>query len=388
MGGTGTCTKAGAGCGCLATGNERPCNTDLGTAAAAIGGRRQQQFGAWLPVRSGKPAASKQLLQPAGSHFQLGRFLMQVREFRAMNTDVMMALDGEVFLDEGLRDTQAFIEECEQRFSRFLGNSEVTRMNAAAGEWIDVSEDLLEMLILSRAYYDETAGLFDPSILPDLKRVGYSTSMDEMRQHDDVGGMITARTQRSGFSAVEIDAAQGRVRMPTGMEIDLGGIAKGWIVQQAALRLQKYGNAGAVSAGGDMYFAGSPADGAQWQVRIEDPKDPSRTAARLKVGEGAVVTSSISKRTWKQGGQARHHIIDPRTGEPAQPEWVSVTVIAPEAHLAEAYAKAFLIGGRKDATRLMLQRPRIAALCIDAQGRIFASPNSKGYLNDNHDIYQ
>ena len=131
-----------------------------------------------------------------------------------------------------------------------------------------------------------------------------------------------------------------------------------------------------------MYFAGLPADGTKWQVEIEDPREANRTAAKLEVGEGAVVTSSVSKRAWKQGHEARHHIIDPRTGEPAQTDWLSVTVIASHADLAEAYAKAFLIGGRREATRLMLQRPRIAVLCIDPAGQISASTNSKEYVRN------
>ena len=137
-----------------------------------------------------------------------------------------------------------------------------------------------------------------------------------------------------------------------------------------------------------MYFAGWPADGTKWQVEIEDPRDAGRTAARLAVGQGAVVTSSVSKRTWRRGGEIRHHIIDPRTREPARAEWLSVTVIASDADLAEAYAKAFLIGGRQQSTRLMLQRPHLAVMCMGADGQIFASPNSREYLNDRNQFLQ
>ncbi|HTP03207.1 MAG TPA: FAD:protein FMN transferase [Anaerolineales bacterium] len=305
-----------------------------------------------------------------------------------MNTSVMLALEPDTGSDEGLRWTQAFIEECESCFSRFLPASEVSRLNASAGEWTPVSAELLDLLALSKAYYQETGGLFDPSVLPDLKRAGYDVSMDEMRKRGDRGGQTAEHAPRADFGSIELDTAARRVRMPDGMQVDLGGIAKGWIVQEAAKRLRTYGKAAAVNAGGDMYFAGLPGDGTKWQVRIENPWDPSHAAAMLEVGEVAVVTSSISKRTWKQAGRARHHIIDPRTGEPAEPEWVSVTAIAPDADLAEAYAKAFLIGGRGEATRLMLQRPRVAVLCIDPSGRLFASSNSKEYLRDDHQLFQ
>ena len=307
---------------------------------------------------------------------------MQTLEFRAMNTTVLLALDGQGSSDEGLRDTEAFVEECERRFSRFLPDSELSGLNRSAGDWHEVTDELLDLLMLSRAYYDETGGLFDPSVLPDLKRSGYDVSMDELRSRGDAEAHLEGRPARPPFSAFELDVAERRVRLQEGMEIDLGGIAKGWIVQRAALRLKDYGTAAAADAGGDIYFAGTPADGSPWRIELEDPRDPSRTLASLQLHEGAVVTSSIAKRAWTQHGMARHHIIDPRTGEPASADWLSVTVIADSAHLAEAYAKALLIGGRADVPRLLLQRPQIAAIAIDPSGQIVASQNSRQYIKE------
>ena len=305
---------------------------------------------------------------------------MQTREFRAMNTSVILALEGEGNSDEGLRQTQAFIEECEQRFSRFLPASEVCRLNDHAGQWCEASTELIDILVLSKAYFHETGGLFDPSVLPDLKRAGYDRSMDDIRIAGDRQMDPGPRKPRRAFAAIELDTRRGQVRLPEGMEIDLGGIAKGWIVQEAAQRLEIYGTAAAVSAGGDMFFAGTPVEG-NWHVELEDPADERRTVAALQVSDGAVVTSSITKRSWSQNGQIRHHIIDPRTGEPAQPEWASVTVIAPRADLGEAYAKALLIGGKKEAARILPRRPGVAAIFVGIDGRIWASANAKEYLN-------
>ncbi len=306
---------------------------------------------------------------------------MQSLSFRAMNTEVLLALESQDESDEGLRKTQAFIEDCERRFSRFLPDSELSQMNNSAGSWFQASDELFDLLMASKAYYEETGGLFDPSVLPDLKRVGYDVSMDEIRKRGSMQAAAASREPRPGLDSLELDPRSASVRMPEGLQIDLGGIAKGWIVQQAATRLKAHGTAAAVSAGGDMVFAGLPSTEGKWRVRIEDPRDANRTAAMLQVGEGAVVTSSVSKRTWNQHGEKRHHSIDPRTGEPAETEWLSATVIASQADLAEAYAKAFLIGGRREATRLMLQRPHMAVICIDPNGRIFASLNSKEYMN-------
>lgn len=308
---------------------------------------------------------------------------MQSLQFRAMNTDILLALEGQGGSEEALQAARLDIEDFEQRFSRFLPGSELSQLNARAGEWVDVSEEMLDLLILSRAYYQETGGLFDPSVLPDLKRAGYDASF-ELVQAGAVPPSGHPHKPRAPFDAVELDTAAGRVRLPEGVELDLGGIAKGWIVQRTAEQLRSRGTAAAVSAGGDIYFAGLPLGEQSWRVEIEDPRELQRTAAVLHVGEGAVITSSVSKRAWDQAGRRQHHIIDPRSGEPANTQWLSVTVIAPRADLAEAYAKALLIGSEQEARRLMLQRPHLAAVTIGADGRLLASHNAKEYLHDGY----
>ena len=313
---------------------------------------------------------------------------METLEFRAMNTSVLLAAEGERGSEAGLDEARAFIEDCERRFSRFLPDSEISLLNSAGGKWMAVTPELMNLLSLSKAYYEETGGLFDPSVLPDLKRAGYDVTMDEVRARGELQVRAGPRTVRPAFSAIEIDKMERRVRLPQGMEVDLGGIAKGWIVEQAAVCLKRRATAGAVNAGGDLFFAGSPADGSKWRVEIEDPRDHDRTAAVLEVGEGAVVTSSVSKRTWSRNGERQHHLIDPRTGEPAQTDWLSVTVVSPRADLGEAYAKALLIGGAREAGRLLLQRPQIAMVCVDFDGKVSASQNSKDYLNDSIQFIQ
>ncbi len=308
--------------------------------------------------------------------------MMQTLEFRAMNTNVLLAAEGHDWAVVGLQATKAFIEECEQRFSRFIEESELSALNRSAGTWANVSKDLMDILIQSLHFYEETEGLFDPSILPDLKRVGYDRSMNEIRAEGYRStGPASKSVQRPSFTEIEIDPSDSRVRLPKGMEIDLGGIAKGWIVEKAAEMLGYYSAVCAVNAGGDMLFIGSPMDGSDWQVYLEDPRDPSKTLTLLHTRTGAVATSSVAKRVWKQGGERRHHLIDPRTGEPAATDWLSVTVFDPQITVAEVYAKAFLIGGEREAAHLLSQRIGLAYLAVDPLGNLVGSSNSKEFLN-------
>lgn len=289
-----------------------------------------------------------------------------------MNTAVVLAAADHEGAGRSLEATRRFIEDCERRFSRFLPDSETSRLNRSAGARQPASPDLIDILVQSIAFHRETDGLFDPSVLPDLKRAGYDRSMDEIRLHGASDPAMHFQA-RGHLRQIEIDAASRWIRVPAGVEIDLGGIGKGWIVEKAAVLLSQTTNACAVSAGGDILFRGYPGEGTLWQVRIEDPWDPAREVARLKVGPGAIATSSVVKRSWVQSGVRRHHLIDPRTGEPAQGDWASVTVLAPEITTAEVYAKALLIGGETQLQRLLSRRPEISYIVVKSDGAILSS---------------
>jgi len=306
--------------------------------------------------------------------------MIQSIEFRAMNTTIMLAGEGDGAIN-GMQAAKAFIHECEQRFSRFLPASELSELNRSAGDWVHVSDDLMDMLLLSMKYNIETNGIFDPSILSDLKRVGYDRSMDEIRAQGSVSmTRASKRTFRPALREIELDLPRSQVRLPRNMEIDLGGIAKGWIVDKAAKLLHSYAPACGVSAGGDILFIGHPEDGLDWDIFLEDPRDPMQMLTQLHVSEGAVATSSVMKRTWSQGEKVRHHLIDPRTGESAQTDWLSVTVITPDVVTAEVYAKAILIGGEGELQELLSARPEVTFIAVDPNGNLLGSPNYKDFL--------
>jgi thiamine biosynthesis lipoprotein len=105
------------------------------------------------------------------------------------------------------------------------------------------------------------------------------------------------------------------------------------------------------------------------------------------VGPGSVATSSILKRSWTQGMQRRHHIIDPRTGEPARSNWLSVTVLAADIMSAEVYAKALLIGGVGEASKLASGRPDLQYVAVQADGATWGTPSIVENLNERNFAY-
>jgi thiamine biosynthesis lipoprotein len=159
------------------------------------------------------------------------------------------------------------------------------------------------------------------------------------------------------------------------MQIDLGGIAKGWIVEHAAKILKDCTQACAVNAGGDMTLVNLPPGESTWEVGLEDPAAPERDLAVLRVDPGGVATSSITKRQWYHNSRLQHHLIDPRTGMSAQTDWLSVTVWAQRLLEAEVYAKTLLIGGSQSVGASLKNSDSIAYLAVDKQGWVMGSEN-------------
>jgi thiamine biosynthesis lipoprotein len=319
---------------------------------------------------------------------------MQYYQFRAMNTSIQLVAEADPErIKPGFQAARSFIENCERRFTRFSDDSELASLNRASGKWFRASPDLMEMVVMAQKYHKQTRRLFDPSILTDLRRLGYDKSMDEIRVSEvspsnefPLAGKPAAKFTREGllevrerpvFQQVKLDPAGGQIWMPPGLQLDLGGIAKGWIAEKAAGILSEYAPVCAVNAGGDMFLIGLPDGQAAWEIGLEDPRQAEQDLATLKVGPGALATSSVTKRTWTQGNSHRHHLIDPRSGMPAETEWLSMTVIAPHATTAEVYAKALLIAGKQEIQMIAQNNDDILYIGVDNNGELWGPPTSK-----------
>ncbi len=297
---------------------------------------------------------------------------MRAHQFRAMNCEIILMAEGYPTRTlEGFEAAESFIHSNEQRFTRFSERSELTHLNRSAGNWFRASPDLFEIVNQSLHSYKKTHGLFDPSILPDLKRAGYDRTLDEVqRLGADPQPVERFMGRDLTLDMIQLDVASSSILLPADMQIDLGGIAKGWIAEHAARLLSQFAITCAVSAGGDMFLIGTPEGADHWEVELEDPRDPSQNIITLRVGQGAVATSSVMKRVWRQGTASRHHLIDPRSHEPVETDWLCVTVIAPQMQIAETFAKAALIGGVQFASEAISQYPDISILAVDKNGQL------------------
>jgi thiamine biosynthesis lipoprotein len=305
---------------------------------------------------------------------------MEFDEFSAMNTLVQSAAEGDPqSLQAGFQSVRQLFQVNEARFSRFREDSELSRLNRAAGTWFQSSPELFEVVQEAFALHHLTGGLFDPSILNALQKAGYDRSMDEIKKLpslpnaavDDEDSWVRPR-----FGKTRLDAKRSRILLPKGVQIDLGGIAKGWTASKAADLLSQYSPACTVNAGGDMVCVGLPQGQQAWQISLEDPRDENQVLAVLNIPPGALATTSITRRRWLQGKRPRHHVIDPRTGQPAKSKWLCISVYAPKATQAEAFAKTLLMMGEGEIQTFMKLFNQIRFLAVDRNGKMWGTPQS------------
>jgi FAD:protein FMN transferase len=265
--------------------------------------------------------------------------------FRAMGTDVhLVVVDGD---PEVLEHARARIEDLELRWSRFLPDTELDRLNhdAGTGTPTALSAITFDLVVSAIEAWRETDGLFDPTILPALVAAGYDRSFDRGP------GPSAAQPPSAPFTCddIVVDRDALRVMLPEGCSLDLGGIGKGRAADLVAEELIDSGIAagGCVNLGGDLHVFGTAPGGAPgWGIGLEEPADKEAVMLVVGIADGALATSSTARRRWRaEDGDERHHLIDPRTRAPAVTNVRSVSVIAGSAMTAEVHAKASLIAG-------------------------------------------
>jgi FAD:protein FMN transferase len=312
--------------------------------------------------------------------------------FKAMNTSIQTWLysqvDGAV-----LDDVQRLFQSFEKRLSRFDPKSELSRLNTNEREVVQVSPILLDAVEVALMAAAATAGLYDPAILPLLEQAGYDRSFEKIEQAIPLplgevshaspppANGTTYPLTRSiySFRSVSLNRARREIQRPVGLRLDLGGMGKGWTVDRAAERLQGLGPF-LVNAGGDLYAYHSPPGQKGWQIDLIHPWQSEAFIARVQLHHRALATSTIARRRWQRQGQVMHHLIDPRTGGPAQTDAVSVSVIADRTVMAEIYAKVALMLGVEQGLAYLQSLPQVEGLIYTVTSEIVYTPGLADFL--------
>ena len=252
----------------------------------------------------------------------------------------------------------------EQRWSRFLADSDLSRLTDAAGRPVTVDGDTVTLLLAMLDGWRETDHDFDPTLLPAVVAAGYGRSMLDPTRST---GLPESALARADLEAMRIDDCT--VTVPRGTALDPGGIGKGLAADLIAADLLAAGMLGClVEIGGDVRVAGEAPDRVAWRIAIEDPFAAPSVRGTIRLPDGGVATSSQRKRRWTSDeGIERHHLIDPATQRSATSSIQTVTVIAATAARAEVLTKPGFLRPIDDYLAWIPTRGA-AALLIDADG--------------------
>lgn len=266
--------------------------------------------------------------------------MMYKYHFNSMSTMVQISISQELFAND-LMPVYKWFESVEDTCSRFKEESELSWLNQQIGKEVEVSNLLFNILMDALHFLKDTNGIFNPGILSAIENSGYTKSIEFIKGRE-LGASSLSAPKVSNIQPYQLNEEKQTVILNT--RIDLGGIAKGWVIDRAADVLSKYGY-GFINVGGDIRIFGKLPR--PLNIGIEDPFDPAKMISSIQVSDGAVATSTSMKRRWKVNGRNKHHLIDAGTGESSESNIISSTVTAPTATEADVLAKVILLMGEE-----------------------------------------
>jgi len=261
----------------------------------------------------------------------------------------------------------------EALMSPHLPTSDVSRL-AAPVPPTDLAPETLDVIQAGIAIAEESGGAFDLGLGRLVALWGFAEGTPKVPSEAEIAAAL------DGVGPGDVTLVNGTVhKSQPDLQLDLGAIAKGYAVDRAAVVLQKAGiESATINAGGDIRLLGDR-DGQPWRIGIQHPRQADAVLATLQLGDVAVVTSGDYERGFSRDGIRYHHLLDPRTGQPAR-GCQSVTVVAPSAMQADALATAAFVLGPQAGLALLERLPGIDGLIVAADGATGSTSGLQGKL--------
>ena len=284
--------------------------------------------------------------------------------FKAMGARCEIVIDGLAEPDAQRLAGPAMAEvlRIEQKYSRYLPQSVVSRINAAAGgDPVQIDSETYQLLGYANSMFEQSRGAFDPTAGVLRKTWDFKSSQLPTQ------AQIDALLPLVDWSRVEVSEQACRLPLVE-MEIDFGGFGKEYAVDRAASVLEAQGvQSGYVNLAGDMRFLGPKADGTQWQIGIQHPREEGKVLAHIPMQTGALATSGDYERAIWRDGKPYCHVLNARTGWPVE-AWQTVSVVAPLALMAGTVSTVAMLLESQGLD--FLQQNPFNFLAVDANGQV------------------
>lgn len=248
-------------------------------------------------------------------------------------------------MEEAVDAAFAEVQRLDQMLSNYKPESELSEINREAGQRpVAVTQEMFDLLAACVDYSRESDGAFDITVGPLMKVWGFYKGTGRLPHRAEIVGAM----ERVGYRNIVLDAAHRTVRFAKeGVELDPGGIGKGYAVDRMVEVLKQYGMQTALvsASGSSIYGLGAPPGEKGWKVEIRDPKNEKKSVAEVYLKDESMSTSGNYEKFFRAEGRIYSHIMDPRTGWPAQGV-LSVSAVTPRTIDSEAWTKPLFVNGR------------------------------------------
>ncbi|MEV6285995.1 FAD:protein FMN transferase [Kribbella sp. NPDC051770] len=284
------------------------------------------------------------------------------RSWTAWSCTVRLTVEDPAALSPACGALKALMDRVDKAASRFRADSELATVNDRAGAMVPVSRLLVDLVDVSLVAASLSGGAVDPTVGAAVIAAGYDDDIDAVRAK--TAPTVIPPTV-PGWQRVQLNRKQALIGIPEGSSLDLGATAKAWTADRAALVLSKrHECAVLVEIGGDLRAAGTPAE--PWVIEVAEREgDP---AVKVTLAHGGLTTSTRTARTWDTATGTAHHVIDPRTGRPADGPYRTASIWAPTAVRANTFSTAIIATGEAALGRLTLAHH--PARLVDADGEV------------------
>ncbi len=273
-----------------------------------------------------------------------------------------------------MEDCLILCDEFEKKFSKTVEGSDIWKINHAEGAWVEVSEETIDILKQAIYYSELTEGAFDVTIAP----------LTELWHVNDNDGILPAEEEikeamsHVNYRFIEID--ENKVRLTDEKaQIDLGGIAKGYIADKLEELMKERGVTSAmIDLGGNIKVVGRKTDGSSWNIGIQKPfADRNEVIGSVMVTDKTVVSSGIYERYFECDGKIYHHIIDITTGAPSESDLESVTIIGESSAAADALSTSCILLGSQKGMALIESIEGVEAVFVTRDGNVLVSSGAE-----------
>ena len=273
--------------------------------------------------------------------------------------------------NDAVKSAEEELKHLETLFDRKSDTSDIHNINSGK----EVSEETEEILKKALEISAKTNGAFDITVSPVMDLWGFYDGNYSVPSDTDIKNALKSVNYKNIFFN------NGKINILNNAGIDLGGIAKGYASDKVIDIFKDYGIKSAIiNLGGNVFALGRRSDGKMWTVAITDPYDRENYALTLEVEDKAVITSGGYQRFFEENGKKYHHIIDPKTGYPAQSGIESVTVISSDATEADALSTALFVMGKDKAAEFLKKNRNIDAVIITDEKKIYYTPDLSEYI--------